>query len=56
MGIRVREILVPERRERGWGLSNNEIISSSLPMDRTGGGGCELFSSLLFRDLFTRAG
>ena len=63
MGIRVIEILIPERREReagggGWGkgVSNNEIICSSLPMGRTGGGACELFTPLLFRDLFTRAG
>ena len=56
MGIRVPEILVPERRERereggggGWGkgVSNNEIICSSLPMGRTGGGACELFTSVI---------
>ena len=56
------EILVPERERGGEGgrggkgVSNNEIICSSLPMGRTGGGACELFTSLLFRDLFTRAG
>ena len=53
MGIRVRQILVSERRERekggggGEGVSNNEIISFSLPMDRTGSGACEFFTSVL---------
>ena len=38
-------------RERGGGgvegVSNNQIICSSLPMDRTGGGACKLFTSVV---------
>ena len=52
VGIRVREILVPERERGGGGGvveggSNNRIICSSLPMDRTGGGACKLFTSVV---------
>ena len=37
--------------EWGKGVSNNEINCSSLSMGRTGGGACELFTSLLFRKI-----